>query len=152
MEKKVDLYMPCRGELMPLQDVNDYLADETVDGLGVAIIPEEDIFYSPVSGEVVLVGENFNTVGIAVNPELTILIHCGINAEKLGGRGFSAYVRTGDHVTLGDKLIYMDRDYVSNHAEITTPLLISNRTGVSHVSIDFSVSESFQKFMEIHLK
>ena len=152
MEKKVDLYMPVRGELMPLQEVNNYLADDTVDGLGVAILPEEDIFYAPVSGEVVLVGENFNTVGIAVNPELTILIHCGIDVEPLGGRGFSAYVRTGDHVTLGDKLIYMDRDYVSNHGEITTPLLISNRTGVSHVNIDYSVNDSFQKFMEIYLK
>ncbi|MFZ2257861.1 MAG: PTS glucose transporter subunit IIA [Clostridiaceae bacterium] len=152
MDKKVDLYMPVRGELMPLQEVNNYLVDDMVDGLGVAILPEEDIFYAPVSGEVVLVGENFNTVGIAINPDLTILIHCGINVEKLGGRGFSTYVRVGDHVTLGDKLIYMDRDYVSNSAEITTPLLISNRTGVSHVNIDYSVNESFQKFMEIHLK
>ncbi len=152
MAKKVDLYMPVRGELIPINEVNDYLADESVDGLGVAILPEEDIFYAPVSGEVVLVGDNYNTVGIAVTPELTILIHCAINAEALQGRGFSAYVRTGDHVTLGDKLIFMDREYVSNHADITTPILISNRTGVSHINIDFSVTESFQKFMEIHLK
>ena len=152
MARKVDLYMPVRGELMPLEEVNNYLADEIVDGLGVAIMPQEDIFYAPVSGEVVLVGENFNTVGIAVTPELTILVHCAIHAEGLGGRGFSTYVRVGDHVTLGDKLIFMDRDYVSNHADITTPLLISNRTGVRHINIDFSVTESFQKFMEIHLK
>ncbi len=152
MAKKVDLYMPVRGELMPLNEVNNYLADETIDGLGVAILPQEDIFYAPVSGEVVLVGDNNNTVGISVTPELTILVHCAINAEKLGGRGFSSYVRTGDHVTLGDKLIFMDRDYVSNHADITTPIIISNRTGVSHVNIDFSVTESFQRFMEIYLK
>lgn len=152
MGKKVDLYMPVRGELIPINEVNDYLADESVDGLGVALIPEEDIFYAPVSGEVVLVGDNYNTVGIAVTPELTILIHCAINAESLQGRGFSAYVRTGDHVTLGDKLIFMDREYVANHADVTTPILISNRAGVSHINIDFSVTESFQKFMEIHLK
>lgn len=152
MERKVDLYMPLKGRLMPLTEVNNYLADEEIDGLGVAIVPEEDIFYAPVSGDIVLVGDNFNTVGIAVNPELTILIHCAINADKLGGRGFSSYVRVGDKVTLGDKLIYMDRDFVSNCAEITTPLLISNRTGVSHVNIDYSVADGFQKFMEIHLK
>ena len=152
MAKKVDLYMPVRGELMPLNEVNDYLADETVDGLGVAIIPQEDIFYAPVSGKVILVGENNNTVGISVSPELTILIHCALKAEKLGGRGFSSYVRVGDHVTLGDKLIFMDRDYVSNHADITTPIIISNRTGVSHVKIDFSITDSFQRFMEIYLK
>lgn len=152
MAKKVDLYMPVRGELMPLNEVNEYLADETVDGLGVAIIPKEDIFYAPVSGKVVLVGENNNTVGIAISPELTILIHCAINAEKLGGRGFSSYVRVGDQVTLGDKLIFMDQDYVSNHADITTPIIISNRTGVSHVNIDFSITDSFQRFMEIYLK
>lgn len=144
--------MPVRGELMPLNEVNDYLADETVDGLGVAIIPQEDIFYAPVSGKVILVGENNNTVGISVSPELTILIHCALKAEKLGGRGFSSYVRVGDHVTLGDKLIFMDRDYVSNHADITTPIIISNRTGVSHVKIDFSITDSFQRFMEIYLK
>lgn len=152
MEKKVDLYMPVQGHLMPLVEVNNYLAEEGIDGLGVAIVPEDDIFYAPVSGEIVLVGENFNTVGIAVNPELTILIHCAINADKLSGRGFSSYVRTGDQVTLGDKLIFMDRDYVANSADITTPLIISNRTGVSHVNIDYSVTDAFHKFMEIHLK
>ena len=48
MDKKVDLYMPVRGELMPLQEVNNYLVDDMVDGLGVAILPEEDIFYAVV--------------------------------------------------------------------------------------------------------
>lgn len=152
MEKKVDLYMPIQGHLMPLTEVNNYLVDDEIDGLGVAIVPEEDIFYAPVSGDIILVGDNFNTVGISVNPELTILIHCAINADKLEGRGFSSYVRVGDRVTLGDKLIYMDRDYVANSAEITTPLIISNRTGVSHVNIDYSVTDAFHKFMEIHLK
>ncbi|PKK39310.1 hypothetical protein ABB02_01543 [Clostridiaceae bacterium JG1575] len=152
MAQKVDLYMPVRGELLPLNEVNNYLAEDSVDGLGVGILPQEDLFYAPVSGEVVLVGENHNVVGIAVTPELTILLHCGIHCEGLEGRGFSSYVRVGDQVTLGDKLLYMDRDYVSNHGDPTTPLIISNRTGVRHVNIDYSVTDIFQKFMEIHLK
>lgn len=144
--------MPLKGRIMPIKEINSYLPENTIDGLGVGIYPEEDIFYSPVSGEVVLVGEFRNNIAIAVNPELTILIQCGIHSEKLEGRGFASYVKEGDKVTVGDKILYMDREYVSNHSDITTPLIISNRTGVDKIETDFNINDAFQKFMEIYLK
>ncbi|MFB0918722.1 MAG: PTS glucose transporter subunit IIA [Clostridiaceae bacterium] len=149
---KIDLYMPAKGKIMPLKEVNNYLPEDVLDGLGVGLIPEEDIFYAPVSGEVVLVGDYHNTVGIAVNPDLTILIHCGLNSEKTEGRGFSSYVRVGDKVTVGDKIIFMDLEYVSNRADTTTPIMISNSRGVNHVDIDYTANDTFQKFMEIYMK
>lgn len=152
MKKKVDLYMPLKGRIMPIKEINSYLPENTVDGLGVGIFPEEDIFYSPVSGEVVLVGDHKNFVTIAVNEGLSILVQCGIHSEKLEGRGFSSYVKKGDKVTVGDKLLFMDREFVSNHSDITTPIIISNRSSVDKIEIDYNINDAFQKFMEIYLK
>ncbi len=152
MKKKIDLYMPLKGTLMPIREINSYLPENTVDGLGVGIYPEEDIFYSPVTGKVVMVGEYHNMVAISVAEGVTILIQCGIHSEKLGGRGFSSYVREKDHVTTGDKLLFMDREYVSNRSDITTPVIISNRAGVEKIETDYTVTDAFVRFMEIHLK
>lgn len=151
MPQKIELYMPARGEIIPLVEVNHYIMDEQVDGMGAALLPQEDIFYAPVSGKVVLLGQYRNLVAIEVNDCLTVLIHCGIHSDRLKGRGFATYVEEGDEVILGDKLLYMDRDYVSNYADITTPILLTKRQGVSHLTVNYDVSESFQKFMEIHL-
>lgn len=151
-KNKIDLYMPVKGKVIPLNEVNNYLPEDMVGGTGAGILPEEDIFYSPVSGDVVLVGDNRNSVGIAVNPDITILVHCGLNTEKTDGRGFSSYVRVGDKVTVGDKLIFMDLDFVSNLCDTTTLILVSNTRGVKKVDYDYNVNDTFQKFMEIYTK
>ena len=151
MKMKCELYMPVAGELIPLEEANHYLKDDLLGGTGVCIIPDGDIFFAPVSGEVVLVSDNLNAVAISTKEELTILIHAGLDTAKLQGRGFATYVKVGDKVTVGDKLLYMDRDYVELEAKITTPIIVTTPEKVKEMTINYEATGAFVKFAEISL-
>lgn len=151
MNKKCELYMPVAGEVIPLEEANHYLKDDVLGGTGVCIIPDGDIFFAPVSGEVVLVSDNLNAVAISTEDNLTILIHAGLDTAKLGGRGFATYVKVGDMVTVGDKLLYMDRDFVELTAKITTPIIITTPDKIRDLSINYKATGAFVKFVEISL-
>lgn len=152
MKQTVEMYMPVAGRLVPLKDVNQYITEDIVDGMGLGILPEADIFYSPVSGEVLFVSESLNSVAINVDDKFTILLQCGVHTEELEGRGFATYVKAKDKVTAGDKLLYMDRDYINNKAEATSVLLITNKTNIENVEINYSCEEPFQRMMKVILK
>lgn len=151
MDKKCELYMPVAGEVIPLEEANNYLKDDLLGGMGLCIIPDGDLFFAPVSGEVVLVSETLNAVAISTKDQLTILIHLGLDTAKLGGRGFASYVKEGDQVTVGDKLLYMDRDYVELQAKITTPMIITTPDKVKEMNINYKATGAFVKFVEISL-
>lgn len=151
MHKKVELYMPVAGEVIPIEKANEYLMDDMVGGTGVCIIPEGDIFFAPVSGEVVLVSENLNAVAISTKENITILIHAGLYTAKLMGRGFGTYVKMGDMVTVGDKILYMDRDYVELQAKLTTPIIITTPEKIKNLVINYKATGAFVRFMEIYL-
>lgn len=151
MDKVVELYMPVAGQIIPLSEINDYLIENTVDGAGVGIIPNGDIFFAPVSGKVVMVSDTLNSVAIQTKNNITILIHGGMDTAKLEGRGFGMYVRTGDKVTVGDKLFFMDRDYVELTAKLTTPLIITTPHKIASFNVDYDVKSAFVKFMDIHV-
>lgn len=151
MGSKLDLYMPVAGKVIPIEEANDYLINDMVGGTGVCIIPEGDIFFAPVSGEVVLVSENLNTIAISTKEDLTILIHAGLDTAKLMGRGFGTYVKIGDKVTVGDKILYMDRDYVELKAKLTTPIIITTPEKVKNLVVNYKATGAFVKFMEISL-
>lgn len=149
MAKKCELYMPVMGEVIPISEVNHYLNDDLVMGTGVCIIPKTGHFYAPISGEVVLVSDNLNAVAISTKNKITILIHLGLDTAKLQGRGFATYVKEGDHVSVGDKLLYMDLDYVELKAKITTPIMITTPEKVKNLIIDYKAQDAFVKFMEV---
>lgn len=151
MGTKCELYMPVAGEILPLEEANNYLKDDLLGGTGVCIIPEGDLFCAPISGEVVLVSDNLNAVAIRTKENFTILLHLGLDTAKLEGRGFATYVKPGDQVSVGDKLLYMDRDYVELSAKITTPIIITTPERIKNMEINYKASGAFVKFAEISL-
>lgn len=151
MNKKCELYMPVAGEVIPLEEANNYLKDDVLGGTGVCIIPDGDIFFAPVSGEVVLVSDTLNAVAISTEDHLTILIHAGLDTAKLGGRGFATYVKVGDMVTVGDKLLFMDRDFIELTAKITSPVIVTTPDKIKNITINYKATGAFVKFAEISL-
>ena len=121
------VYAPMSGEKAALEDVPDPVFSEKMMGEGIAIIPNEGKVVAPVQGEVVHVPDTLHAVGIKSEAGTELLIHIGLETVGLKGEGFTAKVKQGDKINVGDELISFDLDYIKEHADaIITPIVWTN--------------------------
>ena len=152
MAKQINLLLPITGEVVALTEVNDYLFNKKIMGEGAAIKPKDNFVYSPVDGEIVLVYEAKHAIGIKTDEGLQLLIHVGIDSVKLEGKGFACYVKVGDRVKAGDKVLFFDRDFIQMQASTTTPLVITNSEIIESIDINYKSSKAKDIFMTVELK
>lgn len=126
-KSNVELLVPVTGEIIPITEVPDPVFGEKMMGEGIAFIPTDGKFYSPVQGEIVQVAPTKHAVGIVTDDGTEILIHIGLETVALKGKGFSMKVALGDKVTVGQLLVEVDLGYIGKHASsIVTPMVITN--------------------------
>jgi glucose-specific phosphotransferase system IIA component len=152
MSKTIELILPVDGKVIPLTEVNDYLFNKKMMGEGVAVIPNDNFIYSPLDGEIVLVYDAKHAIAIKDSSGLKVLIHVGIDSVKLEGRGFATYVKVGDKVNKGDKLMFFDREFLEKKASSVTPMVITNPELVDIFDTNYKVCKSRQVLMTITLK
>lgn len=152
MSKKVEVFLPINGEVLPISEVNDYLFNKKVMGEGVAIKPTEFYVCSPVDGEIVLVYDAKHAIAIENEDGLKFLIHVGLDSAKLQGRGFGLYVNVGDKVKAGDKILFFDGKYLEDKTSLVTPMVITNSELIESMNVDYKVKIAGKKFAEIILK
>ena len=58
-----------------------------------------------------------HAVGLLSDDGVEYLIHIGVDTVNLNGEGFEAFVKDGDRVKKGDKLIGFDIKYIKEHAK-----------------------------------
>ncbi len=152
MSKQIDLLLPISGQVVALTEVNDYLFNKKIMGEGAAIRPKDNFVYSPVDGEIILVYDAKHAIGIKTEEGLQILIHVGIDSVKLEGKGFASYVKVGDKVKAGDKILFFDREFVEMQASSITPLVITNSEIVKVIDINYKSTRAKEIFMTIELE
>lgn len=125
--KNMEIFAPVNGKIVSLEDVPDPVFSQKMMGEGIAITPTDGHFLSPVNGKIVQVPDTKHAVGILADDGSEILIHVGLETVALKGEGFDAKVKVGDEVSVGQPLIEVDLEYISEHAEnIITPIIITN--------------------------
>ncbi|MBP2079601.1 PTS sugar transporter subunit IIA [Oceanobacillus polygoni] len=130
----VSLTAPVSGEVVALEEVPDPVFSEKMMGDGVAIKPANGEVVSPVNGEIIQVFPTKHAVGIRAENGAEILIHIGLETVSLDGEGFTSYVKEGDQVKQGDKLIHFDMDIVHEKAKSTvTPIIITNTDDMRNI-------------------
>jgi glucose-specific phosphotransferase system IIA component len=118
---------PIKGEIIALQDVPDALFSDKVLGDGYAIKPTEGIVYAPTNAKIVQLFHTNHAIGLETTEGLEILIHIGIDTVKMNGVGFKSFVKIGDSVKSGQKLIEFDLDLVKQNAKSEiTPVVVTN--------------------------
>ena len=85
-------------------------------GNGIVIFPKNNMVYSPDDATVIHVFPTKHAIGLMTDSGLELLIHVGIDTVKLDGRGFTVFVKEGQHVNRGDKLLSFDMKYIRNNA------------------------------------
>jgi len=118
---------PLAGWLTGLEAVPDPVFAERMLGDGVAIDPVEGLVRAPVSGRIVTLHPARHAVTLESDEGAVLLIHIGLETVALGGEGFTAHVKEGDRVRLGDPLIGFDLDAVGRRAKsLVTPIIVTN--------------------------
>ncbi|MDP4144345.1 MAG: PTS glucose transporter subunit IIA [Bacillota bacterium] len=152
MSKKVKFVLPITGEILPLSEVNDYLFNKKLLGEGAAIQPSESYVVSPVDGKVEALYEAKHAIIIKSTDGLEILIHVGLDTVKLEGRGFGTYVKVGDEVKAGDKILFFDKDYIEKRASLVTPIVITNSDKIESFEVNYHAKNAGDEFAYIALK
>ena len=126
-KQKSKIIAPQTGVCVDLDEVPDEVFAGRLLGDGIAIIPSENEVKSPVDGSVVQVFDTLHAYSIKSDDGLEILVHIGINTVELKGEGFSASVKDGDRVRVGDTLCTIDLQLIKEKGyDIHTPILIAN--------------------------
>lgn len=121
------IYSPLKGEVKPLSEVNDAMFSSGIMGKGYAIQPEEGKVVSPVTGKITTIFKTKHAIGITSDNGAEILIHVGIDTVKLNGKHFTAHVKDGEFVEVGDTLVTFDMDAIKAEGfDLITPVIITN--------------------------
>lgn len=125
---------PLQGKSVSLSQVNDITFSEEIMGKGAAIIPSVGKAVSPVNGVISALFETKHAIGITSDDGVEILIHIGLDTVKLGGKHFTAHIKSGDKVKTGDLLVEFDIDAIKKEGyEVITPVLVTNVNGYEDV-------------------
>lgn len=124
----VKVQSPLTGVVKPLSEAADPVFAQGVMGQGVLIEPSEGLLAAPVDGVVSVLFPTNHAVGLVTDQGLELLMHIGMDTVNLEGKGFKAFVKQGDRVKTGDKLISFDIDVIKKAGYVTeTPVIVTNQ-------------------------
>ena len=124
---KITIASPLNGEIVPLTEVKDETFASEMMGKGIAINPTEGKVVSPINGTVQMIFKTKHAIGLKSEDGAEILIHIGMDTVQLDGKHFTAHVKDGDKVKVGDTLVEFDMDAIKKEGyELVTPVIITN--------------------------
>ena len=122
------LTSPVNGTQIPLAEVADETFASEMLGTTVAVEPADGKIVAPCDGEVSNIFETGHAVCITTESGGELLIHIGIDTEKMDGKGFTKKVSDGDKVHAGDILVETDLEEIKNAGYQTTTMMILTNT------------------------
>ncbi len=118
---------PIKGEVIPLEKVDDEVFSQGILGKGIAIEPSVGEVYAPCDGKVTNLVDTRHAIGITSDKGTDILIHVGIDTVKLGGEFYEYNVKDGQTVKKGDLLMTFDMEKIRSAGyKLTTPVVVTN--------------------------
>ncbi|MDD3140430.1 MAG: sucrose-specific PTS transporter subunit IIBC [Lachnospiraceae bacterium] len=115
------------GTAVLLNEVADQTFASGVLGSGVAIIPSDGKLVAPCDGTIEMVYETKHAIGMITETGIEILLHVGLNTVELEGKYYTANVKNGEKVKMGDVLLEFDMEEIKKAGyDLTTPMIITN--------------------------
>lgn len=124
---------PLSGPLVALQDVPDPVFAQKLVGDGISIDPVTNRLLAPCAGKITQVHPSHHAVTIMTESGLELMVHIGVDTVNLKGKGFTAKVKEGAQVAVGDLLIEFDMDYVALNAKsLLTQMVVTNGEQIAY--------------------
>lgn len=115
-KKKDSFASPFTGQLCSITETPDEAFAEKMNGDGFMVQPADGDVFAPADSTVNFVFETKHALGLTTRDGLEYLLHIGIDTVKLQGNGFTVFVKEGQEVKKGEKLLAFDTGYVKAHA------------------------------------
>lgn len=137
LEGKIVIDAPVKGNVIPLEEVNDPTFATGVLGKGLAVEPTEGKVYAPFDGVCENLFDTLHALALVSDTGIVMLIHVGLETVSLGGKPFKAHVKTGDKIKKGQLLLEFDIDEIKNSGcETVTPVVITNEDEIGKVNLE----------------
>lgn len=118
-KSKFEIVSPVKGKLIRITKVPDKVFASKVMGDGFALEPivENDKFTvtAPVAGKVVSLPSSKHAIGIHTKNGIDVLVHIGIDTVNLKEEGFTAFVKEGDKIKEGERVISVDEEILTSN-------------------------------------
>ena len=109
---RIEVTAVVDGEIIPIENVDDQIFSKKMIGDGYGIHPTSQTVYSPIDGRIEQVAQSKHAVYIAMDDEMKLLIHIGIDTIDLKGEGFTSELKKGAPVKKGDPLIHFNPTFI----------------------------------------
>lgn len=122
--KTILLASPLSGMSGSITEAPDEAFAGKMMGDGVIVTPSNGTVIAPANGTISFVFPTKHAVGMVTEEGIELLIHIGIDTVKLDGKGFESFVKEGDTIKKGDKLLSVDLEFVkANAPSIVSPIV-----------------------------
>ncbi|HIH9489241.1 TPA: beta-glucoside-specific PTS transporter subunit IIABC [Klebsiella quasipneumoniae subsp. similipneumoniae] len=146
---------PIKGNVIPLEEVEDEVFSSGALGKGLVIVPVEGKVLAPFDGTVVSVFPTLHAICLESNNGVELLIHVGIDTVSLKGAPFKSYIEKGQKVTSGQLMIEFDIGAISAAGlSLHTPVIITNLEETSELEYtqdQHKVIDATKKIMSVKL-
>ncbi|VUX09277.1 PTS system beta-glucoside-specific EIIBCA component [Streptococcus constellatus] len=127
---------PIGGTIIELSQVEDPVFASEALGKGFAVEPSEELVLAPFDGKVVTVFPTKHAIGLLSDTGVELLIHVGLNTVELNGQFFETYVKEGDRVKSGQKLLSFELDEIQAAGYGTQiPVIVTNTANYQTIDL-----------------
>lgn len=120
----IEITAPVNGMVVPVTEVNDDVFSSEALGKGVGIIPDDGKVYAPFDCVIEMLSDTKHAIGLRSDDGIVALIHIGIDTVKLEGKGFTPYVKEGDHIEKGSLISVFDKELLVKEGYDPTVIFI----------------------------
>lgn len=131
-----NIMQPISGDVEDLTQAHDDAFANGSMGEGMVIEPTDGTVYAPFNGTVSMLFKTKHAIGLTSNKGTQVLIHIGIDTVKLNGQYFKAFVKQGDQVKQGQKLLEFDMDAIRKAGyDLSTVVIVTNSHDYDEVKL-----------------
>jgi PTS system glucose-specific IIA component len=128
---------PVNGTVVELANVPDPVFSQRMMGDGLAVQPADGTIVAPLTGELVQLSETRHAFGIRSELGIEVLVHIGLETVALKGEGFEVFVKQGQKVEKGQRIIQVDIPYIKKHAASDLVIMVVTNSQEDKFILDF---------------
>lgn len=121
MPDALSVLSPVDGTAVPLEQTPDPVFAELMLGDGLAVDPSSNVACAPFDATVLNINKNNHAVVLS-HKGIEVLVHVGLETVALKGEGFKMFVKPGEKIKAGQKILEFDLPLLRKKA--ASPLLL----------------------------